>query len=53
MSGKKDMVELLLARKADVNAKDSDGETALDEAFEKGNQDIIAILIQRGGKENK
>ncbi|PYL61298.1 MAG: hypothetical protein DMF24_07700, partial [Verrucomicrobia bacterium] len=25
MSGKKDMVELLLARKADVNAKDSDG----------------------------
>jgi len=50
LSGKKDMVELLLARKANVNTKDADGETALAEAFEKGDQEIIGVLVKHGGE---
>jgi ankyrin repeat protein len=33
-----------------VNAKDADGETALDEAVEQGNKEIIELLRQHGGK---
>jgi ankyrin repeat protein len=44
------MVELLLDKKADVNKKDSDGETPLDEAQEQGNKEIIELLRQHGGK---
>ena len=48
--GKKEMVGLLLAKKADVNTKDSEGETALDEAEEQGNKEIIEFLRQHGAK---
>jgi ankyrin repeat protein len=48
--GKKEMVGLLLAKKADVNTKDSEGETALDEAEEQGNKEIIELLRQHGAK---
>jgi ankyrin repeat protein len=51
--GKKEMVELLLDKKADVNTKDSEGETALDEAQEQGNKEIIEILRKHGGKEKR
>jgi len=33
-----------------VNKKDSDGETALDEAVEQGNKEIIELLRQHGAK---
>jgi ankyrin repeat protein len=48
--GKKEMVGLLLANKANVNTKDSEGETALDEAEEQGNKEIIEFLRQYGAK---
>jgi ankyrin repeat protein len=49
--GKKDMIELLLANKCDVNQKDADGDTPLFEAIEQNNQEIIAFLRQHGAKE--
>jgi ankyrin repeat protein len=51
IGAKKEMVELLLARKANVNTKDSAGETAFDEAVEQGNKEITEILRKHGGKE--
>jgi ankyrin repeat protein len=44
------LVDLLLDKKADVNMKDADGETPLDEAEEQGNKEIIELLRQHGGK---
>ena len=44
------MVELLLDKKADVNTRDSERETALDEAEEQGNKEIIELLRQHGAK---
>lgn len=40
----KDMVELLLANKADVNAKETDGETPL-HAASRGNKDVVELLL--------
>ena len=37
--GKKEMVELLLARKAEINYKHPEGETALAEAAEHGQKE--------------
>jgi ankyrin repeat protein len=48
--GKKEMVELLLDKKADVNTKDWDGDMTLDEAVEQGNKEIIVFLRQHGAK---
>jgi ankyrin repeat protein len=48
--GKGDMVELLLASKAEINYKDPEGETALAEAEEQGNREIMEILRKHGGR---
>lgn len=50
--GKPEMVQLLLASKAAVNYKDPEGETALAEAQEQGNREIMDILIKHGGRMN-
>ncbi len=45
------MVELLLAKGADVNAKDDGGETPLDAAVNNGHKDVAELLRQHGGHE--
>ncbi|MGA2632301.1 MAG: ankyrin repeat domain-containing protein, partial [Terriglobia bacterium] len=49
--GIKDVVELLLANGADVNAKDNQGETPLHWAVVNGNKDFAELLRQHGGHE--
>jgi ankyrin repeat protein len=44
-NGHKDMVELLLANKADINAKDKNGMSALGLAAGKGHMDVANLLI--------
>jgi ankyrin repeat protein len=46
----KEMVELLLAKKAEVNIKDWDGDSPLDEAIEMNNKEIIDLLRGHGAK---
>jgi ankyrin repeat protein len=48
--GRKDMVELLLTNKADVNATDSGGDTPFHAATAKGSTSGIAILVIMSGK---
>src|ERR1022692_1624019 len=48
--GDKDVVELLLAKKADVNARDNDGETPLHRAL--AHQDVAHVLIAKGADVN-
>ena len=45
------MVELLLANKAEVNAKDIGGLTPLYWAAEKGHKDVVELLRQHRGHE--
>jgi ankyrin repeat protein len=45
------VVELLLANKAEGNAKDKDGKTPLHEAVVKGHKDVAELLRQHGGHE--
>jgi ankyrin repeat protein len=49
--GYKDVVELLLAKKADANAKNSEDETPLYVAQEKGHKDVVELLRKHGGHE--
>jgi ankyrin repeat protein len=44
-------VELLLANKAEVNAKDKDGKTPFQLATDKGHKDVADVLRQYGGHE--
>jgi ankyrin repeat protein len=51
-NGYKDMVELLLANKADVNARDSLGETPLEWAAYYGLTDMVRLLLAHGAAVN-
>jgi ankyrin repeat protein len=44
------MVQALLLKGADVNAKTNDGRTALDAAKSGGDAEVRAILMQAGAK---
>lgn len=45
-------VEKLLARGADVNAVDNDGDTALHGAAQSGNVEIVRLLLDKGANPN-
>jgi hypothetical protein len=49
--GHKDMAELLLANKADVNAKDNNDDTPLHATAYNGRKDVAELLRQHGGHE--
>lgn len=51
MASPQDVVELLLANKADVNAKADNGATPLDIAAGGGHEDVVELLRQHGGHE--
>jgi hypothetical protein len=51
MTGQKVMAELLLAGKADINARDRNGQTALHRAAAAGQKDLADWLRQHGGQE--
>jgi ankyrin repeat protein len=50
-NGHKDVVELLLANKAEVNAKNTNGATPLHLAASAGHKDVAELLRQHGGLE--
>jgi ankyrin repeat protein len=47
----KDVAELLLANRADVNATTVDGETPLHWAAAVGDKDVVELLSKHGGHE--
>jgi len=49
--GHVDVLELLLAHGADVNAKTEKGQTAISLAKEKGHTEIVELLRKHGAKE--
>lgn len=50
--GHTEMVNLLVAKGADFNAKDNEGWTALMEAARLGNTDVVKILVDKGADVN-
>jgi ankyrin repeat protein len=50
-AGNIEIVQALLAKGADVNAKDSEGKTALELAKERGDAKVVELLKQSGAKE--
>ena len=50
--GKKDVVEILLAHGADINATDGVGFTAVHGAAFQGHEDVVELLSQRAGDAN-
>ena len=46
----KEIAELLIAKGADVNAKDDDGKTPLDRAIMHNHTETIDLLRKHGGK---
>ena len=49
-SGYKEMAEMLIAKGADVNAKDKHGETPLNWAIDYNQADLADLLRKHGGK---
>ena len=49
-TGQKEIVEILIANKANVNVTIAFGDTPLDWALRNGKNDIAAILKKNGGK---
>jgi ankyrin repeat protein len=49
--GHKDVVELLIAKGADMNAKDNKQQSALSLAKEQGHEEIVELLLKHGAKE--
>ncbi|MDP6417398.1 MAG: ankyrin repeat domain-containing protein, partial [Gammaproteobacteria bacterium] len=45
-----EVVELLIAKGADVNARNNDGETPLDWAIEENHTETADLLRKHGGK---
>ena len=52
LEGRKDVVELLLASKADVNAKDNKGDTPSHDAASAGHQDVAELLLASKAEPN-
>jgi cytohesin len=48
--GHKEIIELLIAKGANVNAKDEDGDTPLDWAIEDNHTEVPDLLRKHGGK---
>jgi ankyrin repeat protein len=46
----KDVVELLLANQAEVNATNNEGATPLQNAVDKGYDDVAELLREHGGR---
>ena len=44
INGHKEVIELLIANSADINAKRADGKTPLQIAEEQGREEIVALL---------
>ena len=44
----KEIIELLIAKGADVNAKRDDGETPLHQAADNGHKEVVELLIAKG-----
>lgn len=51
-NGQKEVAEVLIAREADVNAKDKHGYTPLHRAVGKGHKDVVEHLISKGADIN-
>ena len=47
------VVQLLLAKGADVNAKDREGKTPVDRAQQTGHKELADLLRRHGGKAGK
>jgi ankyrin repeat protein len=45
------LTELLIAKGANINAKNNAGRTPLDLAKQRGNTEIVELLCKRGAKE--
>jgi ankyrin repeat protein len=49
-NGHKDIVDTLIAKGTDVNAKDNKGQTALMWASKNGKEDVVELLYQHGAE---
>jgi ankyrin repeat protein len=49
---RKDLVELLLDQRANINAKDQYGNTPLHRAVSQKNKDMVKLLVERGANAN-
>ena len=52
ISGHKKVAELLLANKAEVNAKDKTGQTPLHRAAANGHKDVVELLLANKAEVN-